>query len=56
MTAILVFSTVVAMIGIVAWIVFLLWAAREDGRDQERRDQALQHLKPPPPMEPLPRP
>ena len=24
---------------VVVWIVLLLWAAREDGRDQERRDE-----------------
>ena len=40
-TEVLVFSTVVALVGVVVWIVLLLWAAREDGRDQERRDRAL---------------
>jgi len=32
-TEVLIFSTVVALVGIVVWIVLLLWAAREDGRD-----------------------
>ena len=34
-------SAVVGLLGVVAWIVLLLWAAREDGRDQERRDRDL---------------
>jgi hypothetical protein len=42
-TEVLVFSTVVALLGIVVWIVLLLWAAREDGRDQERRDELRGH-------------
>jgi hypothetical protein len=39
MTGILILSAVLALGGVVVWIVLLLWAAREDGRDQERRDQ-----------------
>ena len=41
MTEILILSSVVAFLGVVVWIVLLLWAAREDGRDQERRDRDL---------------
>jgi hypothetical protein len=32
-------SAIVGLLGVVLWIVLLLWAAREDGRDQERRDR-----------------
>src|SRR4029079_12484510 len=39
MAGILVLSAVLALGGAVVWIALLLWAAREDGRDQERRDQ-----------------
>jgi len=38
MAWILIVSAVLALGGVVVWIVLLLWAAREDGRDQERRD------------------
>ena len=38
MAGILILSAVLALGGVVVWIVLLLWAAREDGRDQERRD------------------
>ena len=34
-------SAVVGLLGVVVWIALLLWAAREDGRDQERRDRDL---------------
>jgi hypothetical protein len=40
MSGILIVSAVLALGGVVVWIVLLLWAAREDGRDQERRDAA----------------
>ena len=39
MAGILVLSAVLALGGAVVWIALLLWAAREDGRDQARRDQ-----------------
>jgi hypothetical protein len=42
-TGILILSAVLALGGVVVWIVLLLWAAREDGRDQERRDQLRDH-------------
>jgi hypothetical protein len=32
-------SAVVGLLGVVVWIALLVWAAREDGRDQERRDR-----------------
>ena len=34
-------SAVIGLLGVVVWIALLLWAAREDGRDQERRDRDL---------------
>ncbi len=39
MTGILILSAGLVLGGVVVWIALLLWAAREDGRDQERRDQ-----------------
>jgi hypothetical protein len=39
MAGILIVSAVLAVGGVVVWIALLLWAAREDGRDQERREQ-----------------
>ncbi|HET6602085.1 MAG TPA: hypothetical protein VFG57_08975 [Gaiella sp.] len=39
MAGILIVSAVLALGGAVVWIALLLWAAREDGRDQERREQ-----------------
>jgi len=39
MAGILILSAVLALGGAVVWIALLLGAAREDGRDQERRDQ-----------------
>jgi hypothetical protein len=30
--------TVIAVLGVIAYLVLSLWAAREDGRDQKRRD------------------
>ena len=43
MTGFLILSAVLALGGVVVWIVLLLWAAREDGRDQERRDRLRDH-------------
>ncbi|HEX6723845.1 MAG TPA: hypothetical protein VF073_01260 [Gaiella sp.] len=43
MAGILILSAVLALGGVVVWIVLLLWAAREDGRDQERRDRLRGH-------------
>jgi hypothetical protein len=42
-TGILIFSAVLTFVGIGIWIALLLWAAREDGRDQERRDELRGH-------------
>ena len=39
MAGILILSAVLALGGAVVWIALLLWAAREDGREEERRDQ-----------------
>ena len=36
---VLVVSAVVSLMGVLVWIGLLLWAAREDGRDQEERDR-----------------
>lgn len=30
---------ILALTGMLVWIGLLLWAAREDGRDQARRDE-----------------
>lgn len=38
MTVVLVVAAVSAVVGTVVLLVSLLWAAREDGRDQRRRD------------------
>jgi len=43
MTGILILSAVLAVGGVVVWIVLLLWAAREAARDQERRDELRDH-------------
>ena len=42
----MILSAVLAIGGVVVWIVLLLWAAREDGRDQERRDELRGHETP----------
>jgi hypothetical protein len=42
-TGILILSAVIALAGVVVWIALLLWAAREDGRDQDRRDRLRNH-------------
>jgi len=36
---VLVVSALVSLMGVVVWIGLLLWAAREDGRDQQERDR-----------------
>ena len=41
MREVLVVSAVLSLMGVVVWIGLLLWAAREDGRDQRERDQRL---------------
>jgi hypothetical protein len=38
---VLIVSAVVSLMGVVVWIGLLLWAAREDGRDQRERDRRL---------------
>jgi hypothetical protein len=39
MREVLAISALIGLVGVVVWIALLLWAAREDGRDQERRDR-----------------
>ena len=34
-------SAVLSLAGVLAYLGLLLWAAREDGREQERRDRRL---------------
>ena len=41
MREVLVVSAVLSLMGVVVWIGLLLWAAREDGRDQRERDRHL---------------
>jgi hypothetical protein len=41
MREVLIVSTVLSLAGVVAYIGLLLWAAREDGRDQRRRDRRI---------------
>jgi hypothetical protein len=36
---VLIVSAIASLMGVVVWIGLLLWAAREDGRDQQRRDR-----------------
>jgi hypothetical protein len=38
MTAVFVLTAVLAVIGVLVYLGLSLWAAREDGRDQRRRD------------------
>lgn len=38
MHELLIVSAVLCVLGVVAWIVLLVWAAIEDGRHQGRRD------------------
>jgi hypothetical protein len=37
---VLVISSVLALLGAVVFLAMMLWAAREDGRDQRARDAA----------------
>jgi hypothetical protein len=39
MREVLAISALIGLVTIVIWIVLLIWAARADGRDQERRDR-----------------
>ena len=41
MQEVLLVSAILSLAGVVAYVVLLLWAAREDGRDQERRAREL---------------
>ena len=41
MREVLAISALIGLLGVVVWIALLLWAAREDGRDQERRNRDL---------------
>lgn len=43
MTEVLIVSALLGLVGAVVWIALLIWAAREDGRDQERRDELRGH-------------
>jgi hypothetical protein len=38
---IVIVSSVLSLAGVLVYIGLLLWAAREDGRDQRRRDRRL---------------
>jgi hypothetical protein len=40
---VLIVSALLGLVGAVVWIVLLIWAAREDGRDQKRRDELRGH-------------
>ena len=37
-------SAVIGLVGTLVWLGLLLWAAREDGRDQRRRDERMSGL------------
>ena len=37
-------SAVIGLVGTLVWLGLLLWAAREDGRDQRRRDERTSGL------------
>jgi hypothetical protein len=41
MRDVLAISAAIGLLTILVWLALLLWAAREDGRDQERRDRDL---------------
>jgi hypothetical protein len=41
MREILIVSSVLSLAAVLVYIGLLLWAAREDGRDQRRRDRRL---------------
>jgi hypothetical protein len=38
---VLIVSTVLSLAGVAVYLGLLLWAAREDGRDQRRRDRHI---------------
>ena len=38
MEVVILVGGIVSLLAMLAWIGLLLWAAREDGRDQRRRD------------------
>jgi hypothetical protein len=39
MRDVLAISALIGLVTILIWIALLIWAARADGRDQERRDR-----------------
>ena len=39
----LIISAFLSLAAVVVFVGLLLWAAREDGRDQRQRDQQLDH-------------
>jgi len=39
MTGVVIASAVLSLLAVAIWLGLLLWAAREDGRDQQRRDR-----------------
>ena len=41
MREVLIVSAILSLAGVLAYLGLLLWAAREDGRDQERRNRRL---------------
>lgn len=41
MQEVLIVSAILSLAGVLVYIGLLLWAAREDGRDQRRRDRRL---------------
>jgi hypothetical protein len=43
MAEVLIVSALLGLVGAVVWIALLIWAAREDGRDQDRRDELRGH-------------
>ena len=43
MREVLILSGLLGLVGAVVWIALLIWAAREDGRDQDRRDELRGH-------------
>ena len=43
MREVLILSGLLGLVGAIVWIALLIWAAREDGRDQDRRDELRGH-------------
>jgi hypothetical protein len=41
---VLIVSAVISLVSVAVWLGLLLWAAREDGRDQRRRDRSTSGL------------